>query len=123
MLTLACLSNMHVDIRWKGVTKSQALADHVHRRLRFALHGFEEKVRTVTLRFEDTNGPRGGIDKRCTVEVTGRFGILVTEARDSNFYTAADLALSRADQAVARSTKRDRRSRERLAEHVSAARD
>jgi putative sigma-54 modulation protein len=122
MQMLACLPSMHVDIRWKGLPKSQSLADHVQNRLRFALHGFQEKVRTVTVRFEDTNGPRGGIDKRCSVELTGAFGILVAEARDGNFYVAADLALSRAERAVAKSLKRERHSRERLAEHVPAPR-
>jgi putative sigma-54 modulation protein len=118
---LVCQPYMHVDIRWKGLPKSQSLANHVRTRLRFALHGFQEKVRTVTVRFEDTNGPRGGVDKRCSVELTGAFGILVAEARETNFYAAVDLALSRAERAVARS-KRDRYSRERLAEHVPAPR-
>lgn len=112
---------MHVDIRWKGLSKSQALADHVQNRLRFSLHGFQDKVRTVTVRFEDTNGPRGGIDKRCSVELTGAFGIFVAEARDSNFYAAADMALARAERAIAKA-KRDRPSRERLAERVAAPR-
>jgi putative sigma-54 modulation protein len=114
---------MHVDIRWKGLFKSQSLADHVQARLRFALHGFQERVRTVTVRFEDTNGPRGGIDKRCSVELTGAFGILVAEAHDRDFYAAADLALSRAERAATRSLKRNRYSRERLAEHIAVPRD
>jgi putative sigma-54 modulation protein len=122
MPRLACLPCMHVDIRWKGLTKSQSLADHVQNRLRFALRGFEGKVRTVTVRFEDTNGPRGGIDKRCSVELTGSFGILVTEARDPSFYAAGDIALSRAERALTKSLKRNRYSRERLAELTLAAR-
>lgn len=122
-LGLVCQPSMHVDIRWKGLTKSEALADHVQNRVRFALHGFLEKVRTVTVRFEDTNGPRGGVDKRCSVELTGAFGILVAEARDGNYYAAADLALSRAERAVSKSLKRHRSSRERMAEHVTAPRD
>ena len=122
MPRLACLTNMHVDIRWKGLPKSESLADHVQNRLRFALRGFEEKVRTVTVRFEDTNGPRGGIDKRCSVELTGSFGILVAEAHHASFYAAGDLALSRAARALTKSLKRDRYSRERLAELTPAAR-
>lgn len=112
---------MHVDIRWKGLPKSQSLADHVQHRLRFALHGFRDKVRTITVRFEDTNGPRGGIDKRCSVELTGSFGSVVADACDGDFYAAADLALSRAERAVAKS-KRDRHPRERLAERIATTR-
>jgi putative sigma-54 modulation protein len=119
---LGCLPSMHVDIRWKGLPKSPSLADHVQNRLRSALRGFQEKVRTVTVRFEDTNGPRGGIDKRCSVEMTGAFGILVAEGRDGDFYAAADQALSRAERSVAKSLKRDRPSRERLAERAPALR-
>jgi putative sigma-54 modulation protein len=117
---LARLFDMLVDIRWKGSSKSQSLADHVQNRLRFALRGFQERIRTVTIRFEDTNGPRGGIDKRCSVELTGGFGILVAEARDGSFQAAADQALARAERAVEKSLKRERHSRERLAERVVA---
>jgi ribosome-associated translation inhibitor RaiA len=113
---------MHVDIRWKGLPKSDALTEHVQNRLRFALHGFQERIRTVTIRFEDVNGPRGGIDKRCSIELTGAFGIAVAEARDGDFYRAADLALARAERAVAKS-KRDRPSRERIAKSAPAFRD
>jgi ribosome-associated translation inhibitor RaiA len=118
---LGRLPNMQVDIRWKGLSKSQSLADHVHHRLRFALHGYRDKVRTVTVRFEDTNGPRGGVDKRCSVELTGSFGIFVAEARDIDFQAAADVALSRAERALSKA-KRDRPSRERLAERATAPR-
>jgi ribosomal subunit interface protein len=113
--------DMHVDIRWKGLPKSEALTHHVEHRLRFALHGFQERIRTVTVRFEDINGPRRGVDKRCSIELTGAFGILVAEARDGDFYRAADLALSRAERAVAKS-KRDRPARERIAEVAPATR-
>jgi putative sigma-54 modulation protein len=113
---------MHVEIRWKGLPKSEALADHVQNRVRFALHGFREKVRSVTVRFEDTNGPRGGIDKRCSVELTGAFDVLVVEARDGSFYTAVDLALSRAERAVAKLLKRGRPSRARLAQVARTSR-
>ncbi len=109
---------MRVDIRWKGLPKSSFLSEHVQKRAHAGLQRFQGKVHTVTVRFEDTNGPRGGVDKRCSVELTGAFGILVAEAQGSDYYAVADLALARGERAVARSLQRDHRSRDRLAEHV-----
>jgi hypothetical protein len=34
------------------------------------------RIRLVSVRFEDLNGPRGGVKKRCVVEALGEFGSL-----------------------------------------------
>jgi putative sigma-54 modulation protein len=100
---------MQLDIRWKGTTKSQALSEHVLHRARFAFRPSADRVRQVVIRLEDMNGPRGGVDKRCSVEVVGSFGIRVTEARDVDFRTAADRALEMAGRAALRAHERQTR--------------
>lgn len=43
------------------------MKDYARRRLDFALRRFAPHVRRVTVRFEDVNGPRRGIDSRCAL--------------------------------------------------------
>ena len=93
---------MKVDVRWRATDASDALAIYVNRRLKFALARFGGAVQHVTVRFEDVNGPKGGIDKRCTIEATGKFGTHVVEARDTDFHVAADHAAAVLKRLVAR---------------------
>ncbi len=56
----------------------------------------------------DLNGPKGGVDKRCLVRVSGPHRLDVTiEERGSDMYTAIDRATARAKHALLRElTKR-----------------
>lgn len=44
-----------------------ALREYATRRLSFALRRFEDRVRHITVRFIDVNGPRRGVDSRCSM--------------------------------------------------------
>jgi putative sigma-54 modulation protein len=44
-----------------------ALREYTTRRLSFALRRFEDRVRHITVRFIDLNGPRRGVDSRCSM--------------------------------------------------------
>ena len=46
-----------------------ALREYTTRRLSFALRRFEDRVRHITVRFIDVNGPRRGVDSRCSMAV------------------------------------------------------
>ncbi|HPH70143.1 MAG TPA: HPF/RaiA family ribosome-associated protein [Kofleriaceae bacterium] len=93
---------MKVDVRWRATDASDALAGYVNRRLKFALARFNGAVQHIVVRFEDVNGPKGGIDKRVTIEATGKFGTHVVEALDSDFHVAADHASAVLKRIVAR---------------------
>ena len=43
------------------------LRAYAERRLSFTLRRFQEHVRDVRVRLTDVNGPRHGVDARCTV--------------------------------------------------------
>ena len=45
----------------------EALREYAGRRLSFALRRFTHRVRRVTLRLIDVNGPRRGVDSRCSI--------------------------------------------------------
>lgn len=100
---------MQIDIQARGFVLTDALRDYAERRLRFALPPADERIRRVTLRFFDTNGPRGGIDKRCRIQVTlNGLGGVVIEDTEADLYVAIDRAVDRAGRAVVRRLARQR---------------
>jgi hypothetical protein len=63
---------MQIDIQSNGFTLTEALREYTHRRLCFALVHCEETIRRVTVRLSDINGPRGGTDKCCHIQLWWR---------------------------------------------------
>jgi len=83
------------------------LDQHVRTRLFFALERFAARLTDVHVRFDDVNGPRGGQDMRCRIEIRLRgAGKLQVEARADDALAAVDQASSRAKRAVARAVDR-----------------
>ena len=96
---------MLIDTRAMGFTLTDALAGHVSFRLQAALAPFTRGVLKVTVRLEDVNASRGGVDKRCTVVAAlRRGGVVIVEATHENLYVAVDEAATR----ICRSVKRVR---------------
>jgi putative sigma-54 modulation protein len=93
---------MKVRVRWKGTDRSRAVEDHLMRRLLFAVGRLAERVHAVRAWFEDVNGPRGGVDKRCAIEIHGALGVRRVEVRDADFYAAVDRAVHAAARTLAR---------------------
>ena len=60
---------MNVDIHGQGFAVTQALADYVRRRLGFVLARHGDRILRVSVRVGDENGPRGGVDKFCRIQV------------------------------------------------------
>lgn len=68
---------------------------------------FAPSVHRLSVRVEDINGPRGGIDKRCRIKVVlnGLPSVVVEEHHES-LKGAMDGALNRTERAVRRATER-----------------
>ena len=78
-------------------------------RLQFVLRRVQWLVPRATLRLSDVNGPRGGVDKRCQVELdTDGSGKVVITAQSRDWRSAIDTALARAARALLRLWQRDR---------------
>lgn len=77
-------------------------------RVRFVLRRLRWLVPRVRVRLSDVNGPRGGVDKRCQIELDGAAGaapVHVTAlARD--WRGAIDQAVARAARALLRGWRR-----------------
>ena len=89
-----------------------AMEDYVERRLRFALGRFGDRVRTVWVSLRDQNGPRGGPDKQCRIEVDGGRELrVVTEETHADLHFAIDRAAERTGRSFARALGRVKKRR------------
>ncbi len=83
------------------------LRDQVERRVRFVLRRLGWKVPRAEVQLSDLNGPRGGSDKRCQLELkTEGRGRVVVSSVAKDWRTALDEALARAVRTVLRKLKR-----------------
>jgi hypothetical protein len=97
------------EIRDPEAARWRRLAE---RRLRFVTRRLQWLVPSARIRLSDLNGPRGGVDKRCQVELhTAGAGTVVVTAVASHWPAALDRALARAGRALLRAWRRARQQR------------
>lgn len=100
---------MRIDIHTSGFELTDGLREHTERRLQFALSWASYDVRKVIVRLSDINGPRGGNDKRCSIQIPlPRSADIVIEDTETDLYVAIDRAVERAERSVARRLERQR---------------
>lgn len=77
------------------------------RRLLFALSRFDSKLDKVTLKVDDFNGPKVGIDKRCQLHIKLRYGqdVILTNL-DSTVEAGISRLADRAGRTIARRISR-----------------
>jgi putative sigma-54 modulation protein len=91
---------------------TEALREYAVRRLSFAVRRFRHRVRSVTVRLVDVNGPRRGVDTRCSITtdlVEG--GQIFVEATAAWPFGAITLAAGRLSEALRRDGSRHAASR------------
>jgi putative sigma-54 modulation protein len=82
---------VHIELKFRGLTPTNELRAHVSRRLEFALDRFTDDLRRVSVLIADVNGPRGGVDKRCRIElVSSRCGTIVVHRESGDVFSAVD---------------------------------
>lgn len=98
------------------------LRDLSVQRVHFALRRLSALVARAKVQFSDVNGPRGGVDKRCQVELkTDHSGTVVIASLARDWRTALDRSLSRATRVLARSVQRNNKPvRGRLVKQAQA---
>lgn len=109
-------SGERLSVRTRGL----ALTEQLHRVVRGCVSAatgrFQDQVRQLFVWIEDTNGPKGGNDMRCRMEVTlKRGGRFMATAAASNQYAAVGDAANRLRVRLVRSLAKRRRRR-----HVKA---
>ena len=101
--------------------QASELRDLSERRVRFVLRRLAWLVPRAEVQMSDVNGPRGGIDKRCQVDLrTDSAGSVVVTSVAKDWRTALDNALARAARYLMRLWRRGsdgRHMRQRLISH------
>lgn len=100
---------MPIEIQARGFTLTQALRGYIERRLRFALSARYDRINRVRVRLSDINGPRGGCDKRCSIQIMlpGQAPVLI-EDTETSLYAAIDRAADRTRRTLTRRLSRQR---------------
>jgi ribosome-associated translation inhibitor RaiA len=98
-----------------GVPISERLREHVKVRLGRQLGPFALRIERVSVRFEDLNGPRGGVDTVCRIKVVfSGLPSIVTQERAASAEEAFDFSANALQQAVRRKLEASKeRRRER----------
>jgi ribosome-associated translation inhibitor RaiA len=95
---------------------SETLRAYAERRLSFALRRFQDRVRHVKVRLVDLNGPRRGVDSRCSITVDlvdGRR--LFVQATTAWPFASIQRAAARLNKSVRRQSGRSTNHRTRAA--------
>jgi hypothetical protein len=89
---------------------SSQMRDLSVERVRFALRRLTALVPRAKVQFSDVNGPRGGVDKRCQVELkTDSAGTVVIASLARDWRTALDRSLTRATRVLTRGLQRSQK--------------
>ena len=83
------------------------LHELAERRVRFVMRRLAWLVPRARVQLSDANGPRGGVDKRCRVELkTDGAGSIVVTSVARDWRSALDTALARAASVLLRAWRR-----------------
>ena len=100
---------MKIDIQARHFPVTKALGDYIKRRLGFALSIHDEHIQRIKVQLSDINGPRGGADKCCQIQVIiPKLPDIVIEDVEVDLYTAIDRAADRAGRTIGRRIARQR---------------
>lgn len=92
-----------LNVRTTGLSVDDASRKTVRARLGAKLGKFAARIERLSVRFEDINGPRGGVDTRCRVKVVlSGLDSVVFEATGRDVAEATSMAASGIERAVRR---------------------
>lgn len=100
---------MKIDIRGSREVLPEGARAQAERKVRLMLGRWGERLGRVTVRLDDVNGPRGGVDKLCRIEARlDRSRSVVIEEVGADQDAALARAADRLASAVSRAVARDR---------------
>jgi len=100
---------MQIDIQARQLSMTRSLNRYTQRRIRFALLRFEENIQRVSIWLSDVNGPRGGKDKHCRLQLmlAGNADVIIEDTQE-NLYVAINRAIERASHSLVRKLDRQK---------------
>ena len=96
-------------IRADGVQLGPEDRVYIRRKLGTKLGKFARSVERISVRLEDVNGPRGGVDHHCRIKVVlRRLPTVVYEQRGASLPAVIERAIAGIERVVRRSLRRKR---------------
>ncbi len=94
---------MKIEIQARDFPMTDALRNHAERRLRFALASLDDYIQRIVIRLSDINGPRGGADKRCQLQLVldGMQNVVIKDTQ-ADMYAAIARSADRARRTLVR---------------------
>lgn len=106
---------MQIEIQAREFTLTEALGTYIKRRINFVLSSRYEQIKRIRVCVSDINGPRGGVDKSCRIQIClPLLRDIVIEDTESNLYVAIDRAADRAGRTVNRRLSRLQKKNRKL---------
>ena len=100
---------MQLDIQTNGFSLTEALKSYTTNRMQFVLNRNDSYVTRVRIWLADINGPRGGVDKSCQIELKlmGQNTIVIEDIK-ADLYLAIDRATERCMRTLSRRLARSK---------------
>lgn len=100
---------MNIQIHASDFTLTDGLREHIAWRVAYATNHGRDAVSRIIVHLSDVNGPRGGVDKRCGVELRLKGApSLVVDDVQADLYVAIDRAFERVSRSLHRRLARRR---------------
>lgn len=91
---------------------TSALNSFIRQHTKKSMRACSDQVERIVIRLKDVNGPKGGDDKECSVEVKlANFAPIVVRKRSSDAYASVRQALGRASRTTLRKLGKRRDSK------------
>jgi sigma 54 modulation/S30EA-like ribosomal protein len=100
-------TSVHTHIRTFGIYLNPNTRTSIRRKLDSKFRKFARSIERMSVRLEDVNGPRGGVDHLCRIKVVLRnLPSVVYERQDVSVDAAVGGALAGAERAVRKTLQR-----------------
>jgi ribosomal subunit interface protein len=100
---------MRIHVRSKQVEVDETVRAHIEHRIEMSLGRLSSRIQRVNAQIIDLNGPRGGRDKACRIELRLLpTGSIFVEDTDADLYVAVGRAADRAARSASRAIERTR---------------
>lgn len=111
---------MKTNINFRKINRSKEITNYINKRISSAFKRAQDAIESTSLTISDINGPKGGIDKECTIiiKAAGMKSIVISE-QQSKLHTAIDRCVSRANQTLMKQLqKRNKINKTKLMKHM-----
>lgn len=106
---------MNIDIKQHNVELPGSLIGNIHKYITAYLGRYSPVIRRVSVRIADINGPRGGEDKSCRIQVyLNRATSVIVEDRGVSIFDVLGRAVVRINMALSRSVDRVKCKRRKI---------